>query len=91
MNEQIARNEPKKPTVLRVPFACTNLPSDERNLDRSLKMHSSKSTVFPLPVGAETTMFTSDRKQAGKHSLCRELKYLPPYRIAVCLHNLPKI
>lgn len=39
-------------------------------------MHSSKSTVFPLPVGAEITMFTSDWKQAGKHSLCSELKYL---------------
>lgn len=39
-------------------------------------MHSSKSTVFPLPVGAEITIFISDRKQAGKHSLCSELKYL---------------
>ena len=39
-------------------------------------MQSSKSTVLPLPVGAEITMFTSERKQAEKHSLCRELKYL---------------
>lgn len=39
-------------------------------------MQSSKSTVLPLPVGAETTMFMSERKQPGKHSLCKELKYL---------------
>lgn len=39
-------------------------------------MHSSKRTVFPLPVGAEITIFISERKQAEKHSLCNELKYL---------------
>ena len=39
-------------------------------------MQSSKSTVLPLPVGAEIIMFTSERKQAEKHSLCSELKYL---------------
>ena len=39
-------------------------------------MQSSNSTVLPLPVGAETTMFTSERKHTGKHSLCKELKYL---------------
>jgi hypothetical protein len=47
-----------------------------RNLERSLRMQSSNSTVLPLPVGAETTMFTSERKHTGKHSLCKELKYL---------------
>ena len=46
------------------------------NLESSLNMHSSKSTVFPLPVGAEITIFTSERKQEEKHSLCNELKYL---------------
>ena len=46
-------------TVFRIPLTCTNLPS-EINLDRSLSMHSSKSTVLPLPVGAEITMFTSE-------------------------------
>lgn len=39
-------------------------------------MQSSNSTVLPLPVGAETTMFTSERKHTEKHSLCKELKYL---------------
>lgn len=39
-------------------------------------MQSSKSTVLPLPVGAEMTMFASELKQTGKHSLCSELKYL---------------
>lgn len=63
-------------TVLKVPFVGKNLPSSEMNLERSLKMQSSKMTVLPLPVGADTTMFTSEWKQAGKHSLCRELKYL---------------
>lgn len=56
-------------TVLRVPFTWINFPSAEMNLERSLRMQSSKSTVLPLPVGAEITMFTSDRKQAEKHSL----------------------
>lgn len=63
-------------TVFRVPFACENLPSVEMNLERSLKTHSSKSTVFPLPVGAEMTIFASEWKQIGKHSLWSELKYL---------------
>jgi hypothetical protein len=39
-------------------------------------MQRSNSTVFPLPVGAEITMFTSERKHTWKHSLCNELKYL---------------
>jgi hypothetical protein len=39
-------------------------------------MQSSNSTVFPLPVGAEITMFTSEKKHTWKHSLCKELKYL---------------
>lgn len=47
-------------TVLRVPFIWMNLPSSEMNFERSLKMQSSKSTVLPLPVGAEITMFTSE-------------------------------
>ncbi|KAK8487851.1 hypothetical protein V6N11_047408 [Hibiscus sabdariffa] len=34
-------------TVFSVPFIRTNLPSPEINLDRSLKMQSSNSTVFP--------------------------------------------
>lgn len=38
-----------------------------------------KMTVLPLPVGADTTMFSSEWKQAGKHSLCKELKYLHAY------------
>ena len=63
-------------TVLRVPFIWMNLPSSEMNFERSLKMQSSKSTVLPLPVGAEITMFASEWKQTGKHSLCSELKYL---------------
>jgi hypothetical protein len=63
-------------TVFRVPLIKLNLHSDERNLERSLRMQSSNSTVLPLPVGAEITMFTSERKHAGKHSLCNELKYL---------------
>lgn len=46
------------------------------DLERSLKTQSSKSTVFPLPVGAEMTIFTSEWKQTGKHSLWSELKYL---------------
>jgi hypothetical protein len=37
-----------------------NLPSDDMDLERSLKIQSSKSTVLPLPVGAEITMFTSE-------------------------------
>lgn len=53
-----------------------NFPSVEINLEKSLRMHSSKRTVFPLPVGAEITIFMSERKQAEKHSLCNELKYL---------------
>jgi hypothetical protein len=53
-----------------------NLQSGERNLERILRMQSSNSTVFPLPVGAEITMFTSERKHTWKHSLCKELKYL---------------
>ena len=56
-------------TVLKVPFVGKNLPSSELNLERSLKMQSSKMTVLPLPVGADITMFTSEWKQAGKHSL----------------------
>lgn len=63
-------------TVFRVPFTCVNLPSAEMDLERSLKTQSSKSTVFPLPVGAEMTMFASEWKQTGKHSLWSELKYL---------------
>lgn len=47
-------------TVLRVPFEWMNLPSSDMNLERSLKMQSSKSTVLPLPVGAEITMFVSE-------------------------------
>jgi hypothetical protein len=47
-------------TVFRDPFTCMNLPSDDMDLERSLKMQSSKSTVLPLPVGAEITMFTSE-------------------------------
>lgn len=39
-------------------------------------MLSSKSTVLPLPVGAEITMLISEWKHSGKHSLCNELKYL---------------
>lgn len=39
-------------------------------------MHNSKSTVLPLPVGAEITMLISEWKHSGKHSLCSELKYL---------------
>nr|DAD21635.1 TPA_asm: hypothetical protein HUJ06_023098 [Nelumbo nucifera] len=35
--------------------------SFERNFERSLKMHSSNKTVLPLPVGAEMTMFMSER------------------------------
>ena len=66
----------RKLTVLRVPFIWMNLPSSEMNFERSLKMQSSKSTVLPLPVGAEITMFASEWKQTGKHSLCSELKYL---------------
>lgn len=63
-------------TVFRVPLTCINLPSAEMDLERSLKTQSSKSTVFPLPVGAEMTIFTSEWKQTGKHSLWSELKYL---------------
>lgn len=66
----------KKLTVLRVPFVRPSLPSSERNRERSLRMQSSNMTVLPLPVGADTTMFVSEWKQTGKHSLCRELKYL---------------
>lgn len=43
-------------------------------------MDSSNKTVFPLPVGADITMFISDKKQPVKHSLCRELKYLSKKR-----------
>lgn len=53
-----------------------NFPSVDINLERSLRMHNSKRTVFPLPVGAEITIFMSDIKQAEKHSVCNELKYL---------------
>jgi hypothetical protein len=63
-------------TVFRVPLRKLNLQSGERNLERILRMQRSNSTVFPLPVGAEITMFTSERKHTWKHSLCNELKYL---------------
>jgi len=46
-----------------------NLQSGERNLERSLRMQSSKSTVFPLPVGAEITMFTSEKKHTYMEAL----------------------
>lgn len=47
-------------TVFRVPFGGRNLMSSVTNLERSLKMQSSKRTVLPLPVGAETTMLMSE-------------------------------
>lgn len=56
-------------------------PSAPMNFERSLITHNSKSTVFPLPVGAEITMFTSDWKHVEKHSLCSELKYLHVHHI----------
>lgn len=62
-------------TLFRVPFTWMNFPSTIK-FERSLKMQSSNSTVLPLPVGAEITMFISELKQTGKHSLCSELKYL---------------
>lgn len=67
--KDIEHKENKELTVLRVPFIGTNFESWEINLERSLKIQSSKSTVLPLPVGAETTMFASEWKQTGKHSL----------------------
>jgi hypothetical protein len=72
----LRKGSQKAHTVFRVPLTKLNLKSGERNLERSLRMQSSNSTVFPLPVGAEITMFTSEKKHTWKHSLCKELKYL---------------
>ena len=68
--------EVRRHTVFRVPLTKLNLKSGERNFESSLSIQSSNSTVFPLPVGAEITMFTSEKKHTSKHSLCKELKYL---------------
>jgi len=69
-------DEVRRHTVFRVPSTKLNLKSGERNFESSLSIQSSNSTVFPLPVGAEITMFTSEKKHTLKHSLCKELKYL---------------
>ena len=68
--------EVRRHTVFRVPLTKLNLKSGERNFESSLSIQSSNSTVFPLPVGAEITIFTSEEKHTWKHSLCKELKYL---------------
>jgi hypothetical protein len=53
--------EVRRHTVFRVPLTKLNLKSGKRNLESSLRIQSSNSTVFPLPVGAEITMFTSEK------------------------------
>jgi len=50
----------QKLTVLRAPLAWRKLPSLEMDFEKSLKMQSSKSTVLPLPVGAEIIMLISE-------------------------------
>jgi hypothetical protein len=56
-------------TVLRPPGTRLNSPSGVKKLVRSRRMHNSKRIVFPLPVGAEITMFWSDKKVSAKLAL----------------------
>jgi hypothetical protein len=81
-------------TAFREPETCLKWPSAVKDFSRILRIHSSKSTVLPLPVGADITKLSSERKTSAKLSLWTALKYLYEaealFKLQECLYWLYK-